>query len=105
MRDKEEGGAKKKKGVSEVVGTVNRQRDSMEQLEKEMRKKQAAARRAAQAKEPQVYVVKPGDNLSKIAKAVYGDASRWQEIFEANKDTLKDPNLIRVGQELRIPEA
>jgi nucleoid-associated protein YgaU len=50
-----------------------------------------------------VYVVQSGDSLSKIAKEVLGDASRWPEIFEANKDKLKDPNLIHPGQELRIP--
>lgn len=33
----------------------------------------------------------------------YGDASLYPKIFEANKDVLKDPNLIRVGQKLRIP--
>ena len=49
------------------------------------------------------YVVKAGDSLSKIAKEVLGDARRWPEIFEANKDQIKDPNLIRVGQELKIP--
>jgi nucleoid-associated protein YgaU len=47
--------------------------------------------------------VQPGDSLSKIAKEVLGDASRWREIFEANKDKIKDPNLIYPGQELRIP--
>jgi len=51
----------------------------------------------------QTYIVKPGDSLSKIAKELLGDANRWKEIFEANKDTLKDPNLIHPGQELRIP--
>jgi LysM repeat protein len=50
-----------------------------------------------------VYVVQPGDHLSKIAKEVYGDARRWPEIFEANKDKITDPNLIYPGQELRIP--
>jgi nucleoid-associated protein YgaU len=70
----------------------------------EMREKlrQQAEERAARAK-PRVYVVKEGDSLSKIAKEVLGDASRWKEIFEANKDQIKDPSLIRVGQELRIP--
>jgi nucleoid-associated protein YgaU len=55
------------------------------------------------AEEPQIYVVQPGDSLSKIAKEVYGKAGRWKEIYEANKDQIKDPNLIRPGQELRIP--
>jgi len=59
-------------------------------------------RASAVKKKPRVYVVKSGDSLSKIAKEVYGDASRWPEIFEANKDQIKDPNLIRVGQELDI---
>ncbi len=54
-------------------------------------------------KEPQKYVVVAGDTLSAIAKKVYGDVDRWKEIFEANKDTVKDPNAIRVGQELVIP--
>jgi nucleoid-associated protein YgaU len=50
-----------------------------------------------------VYVTKAGDSLSKIAKAVYGDADRWQEIFEANKGKIQDPDRIPVGLELRIP--
>jgi nucleoid-associated protein YgaU len=56
-----------------------------------------------EAQKTRVYVVKSGDSLSKIAKAVYGDADRWQKIFEANKDKIKDPNAIQVGLKLRIP--
>ena len=51
----------------------------------------------------QWYEVKGGDTLSKIAKQYYGDPSLYPKIFDANRDTLKDPNLIRVGQKLRIP--
>ena len=51
----------------------------------------------------QWYVVKKGDTLSKIAKEFYGDASLYPQIFEANRDILKDPNLIKIGQKLRIP--
>jgi nucleoid-associated protein YgaU len=47
--------------------------------------------------------VKAGEALSKIAVQYYGDASLYTKIFEANKDVLKDPNMIRVGQKLRIP--
>jgi len=50
-----------------------------------------------------VYEVEPGDSLSKIAKNEYGDASKWPQIFEANKDQLKDPNKIFPGQKLTIP--
>ena len=49
------------------------------------------------------YEVKPGDSLSKIAKHVYGDAMKYNVIFEANQPMLKDPNLIYPGQQLRIP--
>jgi nucleoid-associated protein YgaU len=50
------------------------------------------------------YTVKKGDTLSGIAKAVYGDAGRYPEIFEANKPMLKDPDRIYPGQVLRIPK-
>lgn len=53
--------------------------------------------------EKQYYTVKKGDYLSKIAKAVYGDAKKYNIIFEANKPMLKDPDLIYPGQVLVIP--
>ncbi len=49
------------------------------------------------------YTVKSGDTLSKIAKEQLGDADRWREILDANKDVIKDPNVIRPGTELKIP--
>ena len=52
-----------------------------------------------------VYTVQKGDSLSKIAKHEYGDANAWKKIFEANKDIIKDPDLIYPGQELKIPSA
>jgi nucleoid-associated protein YgaU len=53
---------------------------------------------------PKIHVVVAGETLSKIAKAYYGDANKYMKIFEANKDQLKDPNKINVGQKLKIPE-
>lgn len=50
------------------------------------------------------YTVKPGDSLSKIAKQFYGKASRYPEIFEANKEVIKNPDLIYPGQKIRIPK-
>ncbi|MGE0815127.1 MAG: LysM peptidoglycan-binding domain-containing protein [Vicinamibacterales bacterium] len=50
-----------------------------------------------------IHVVKPGDSLSKIAKVHLDDANRYMDIFSANKDKLKDPNMIHPGQELVIP--
>ena len=51
------------------------------------------------------YVVQKGDSLSKIAKREYGDANDWPKIFEANRDIIKDPDLIHPGQTLKIPPA
>jgi nucleoid-associated protein YgaU len=53
----------------------------------------------------QYYDVKPGDNLSKIAKQFYGDANKYNLIFEANRPMLKNPDAIFPGQKLRIPAA
>jgi len=50
------------------------------------------------------YTVKSGDTLSAISKAMYGDASKYPRIFEANKPMLKDPDKIYPGQVLRIPQ-
>jgi nucleoid-associated protein YgaU len=49
------------------------------------------------------YTVKSGDSLSKIAKEMYGDAGKYQQIFEANQPMLKDPDKIYPGQVLRVP--
>ncbi|WP_066218467.1 LysM peptidoglycan-binding domain-containing protein [Formosa haliotis] len=49
------------------------------------------------------HIVKSGETLGKIAKQYYGDASKYQAIFEANTDKLKNPDLIHPNQELVIP--
>lgn len=51
----------------------------------------------------QIYVVKAGDSLSKIAKLHYGDGNAWTRIFEANRDVLVDPDKIYPGQTLKLP--
>lgn len=53
--------------------------------------------------EKQFYTVKKGDYLSKIAKEVYGNANKYNVIFEANRPMLKNPDLIYPGQVLVIP--
>jgi nucleoid-associated protein YgaU len=53
----------------------------------------------------QTYTVVPGDSLSKIAKNLLGSANRWSELYEANRAVVGDnPNLIKPGQVLTIPE-
>ena len=49
------------------------------------------------------YTVKKGDTLSKIAKEYLGDANDYMRIFDANKDQLTDPDMIKPGQVLKIP--
>ena len=54
--------------------------------------------------ETEFYTVKRGDSLSKIAKSFYGNAMKYPVIFEANREVIKDPDLIYPGQVLRIPK-
>ena len=63
----------------------------------------STAPKPASASVPTTYTVVKGDNLSKIAKRELGDANKWRAIFEANKDLIKDPDLIYPGQVLKIP--
>jgi nucleoid-associated protein YgaU len=50
------------------------------------------------------YTVKPGDTLSKISREFYGDPNQYTKIFNANRGVLRDPDTIKPGQELMIPE-
>lgn len=62
----------------------------------------AAVGGGAQAGE--TYTVKAGDTLSKVSKQLYGNANEYMRIFYANRDKLRDPDKIQVGQELTIPK-
>jgi nucleoid-associated protein YgaU len=58
----------------------------------------------AAASTAETYTVKAGDTLSKIAKEKLGDANAYHEIFNANRDQLSDPDKIKPGQVLKIPQ-
>jgi nucleoid-associated protein YgaU len=49
------------------------------------------------------HTIVDGDTLSLLAKRYLGDANRWREIFEANRQVLSDPELLPIDAELRIP--
>ena len=51
------------------------------------------------------YIIKSGDTLSAIAQHYYKDPNKYPKIFEANREVIKDPNLIFPGQKIRIPAA
>ena len=50
------------------------------------------------------HTVKSGETLGKIAKHYYGDPMKYKQIFQANSDILKNPDLIHPNQELVIPK-
>jgi nucleoid-associated protein YgaU len=58
---------------------------------------------AAPVSSMKTYTVKAGDTLSKISREFLGDANEYMRIFDANKDQLKDPDIIQPGQVLKIP--
>lgn len=64
---------------------------------------QQSSAASGQRTQQREYVVKPGDSLSKIAKQVYGNAGDWQKIYQANRNTIKDPDLIHPGQKIILP--
>ena len=64
----------------------------------------APAPKAAAAPSPKTYTVQPGDTLSKISKQFYGESGKYMKIFEANRDKLQNPDLIKVGQSIVIPD-
>ena len=51
----------------------------------------------------QHYTVKPGDTLIRLAEQFYSSAGKWEKIFEANRDQVKNPNYIYIGMKLIIP--
>jgi ABC-type nitrate/sulfonate/bicarbonate transport system substrate-binding protein/LysM repeat protein len=67
--------------------------------------KAATAPVTAQATKPgaQEYMVKLGDTLTKLAERFYNSPYKWEKIYDANKDTVKNPHYIYVGQKLMIP--
>lgn len=54
---------------------------------------------------PRVYTVIRGDNLRKISKKIYNSDNKWRKIFNANRSKLRNPNDIKIGMTLVIPEA
>jgi LysM repeat protein len=50
-----------------------------------------------------IYTVQAGDTLSKIAKQLLGSPNKYMEIFNINKDVLKNPDMIKIGQQIKLP--
>ena len=67
--------------------------------------KAAAVSAPPQQAQVEYYVIQKGDTLSAIAKRYYGNANDYPRIFEANREVIKDADLIYPGQKIRIPMA
>jgi len=52
---------------------------------------------------PRTYTVQKGDTLFSLARRFYGNQARWKDIYNANRDTIRDPNTLKVGQVLKLP--
>ena len=99
---KEEGGKLIIKGTAEY----GFDRDQIWDAIKKQSGWERRSSRTSRSRRPTPYgywVVKSGETLSKIAKNIYSDANVYMKIFDANKDQLKDPNMIKVGQKLVLP--
>lgn len=70
-----------------------------------------AVKPAEESPEPQpveaiaIYTVTKGDNLARISQKFYNTSANAGKIYEYNKDVLKSPNLLQIGQKLKIPPA
>ena len=65
----------------------------------------AADTETAEEKSEKTYTVQKGDCLWTIAEKNLGDGNRWKEIYERNRDSIRDPGLIYPGQEFVLPAA
>jgi len=100
--------------VNDGVATIKGETDDPSALEKvilmagnamgieEVRADEVIA--PAQTIEVEYYEIQKGDSLWKIAANVYGNGNDYPKIFEANKEVIKDPDLIFPGQMIRIPK-
>lgn len=81
--------------ISALKGDIASLRSQVQDLENQI----------VELKKPKydIYVVKDGDTLSKIAHEVYGKSNRWKDIYEANRDVIKNPEFIYPGWKLKIP--
>jgi nucleoid-associated protein YgaU len=99
---KEEGGKLKLWGTTEYQLEANQLWDKIKEHQGWENEIQADI----QAEKKDVYgyyTVKSGDNLSKLAKHFLGESNRYMDIFNVNKDQLSNPDMIKVGQRLKIP--
>ena len=100
---KEEGGVLKLNGAVNTQYEKNLLWDKIKAVGGEVHADISADVKVANSSYFHVHKVSKGENLSVIAKKYLGNANKYMDIFNANKDILKNPDLIQIGQELKIP--
>lgn len=111
-----DGSAQEQNGKLHFKGTADSQEDAnkiwnaiktvpdwQDDIVADIKVNPSAQKTAGPTGQSKTYTVKAGDTLSKIAKEHLGDANAYQEIFDANRDQLTDPDKIKPGQVLKIP--
>jgi nucleoid-associated protein YgaU len=108
-----QGAAEEREGKLYFKGTTNTQAEAnkiwdaiktIPEWSKEVVADIKATAPAGGAAAESTYTVKPGDTLSKVAKEKLGNANAYMDIFKANRDQLSDPDKIKPGQVLKIPQ-
>ena len=92
---------------AKAVATDEKAKPVAKQVSASVEKPQPTEALAKMAKVPalaaQQYTVKSGDTLSRLAERFYSAPGKWEKIYDANKDILKNPNYIYIGMKLTIP--
>lgn len=102
---KQEAEAKQKaeaKAKQAAEAKAKQEAEAKQKAEAEAKKK-AEAEAKQKAAAPATVTVQSGDSLSAIAGRTLGNADRWREIFDLNRDQISDPNQISAGQVLKLP--
>ncbi|MCK4244430.1 MAG: LysM peptidoglycan-binding domain-containing protein [Candidatus Omnitrophica bacterium] len=86
--------------ANKAVATTNKAIAEINRLAEKLKREREEEKRK---KKVETYRVKRGDSLTRIALKIYKDASLWKKLFNANRDKIKRPSLIRPGQVLKVP--
>lgn len=100
---KEEAGKLKISGSANTQYEKNSIWDKIKEVGGEGQKEVSADIKVLNSEYYHLHTVKSGESLSKISKYYYKDADKYMQIFNANKDQLKNPDMIKVGQKIKIP--
>ena len=89
--------------IMEQKGTAPAQETQIASKPQPGKEKPAQAQNSKASSTSQEYTVSAGDTLSLLALRYYGSSQKWPKIYEANKNTVKNPHYIYIGQKIIIP--